>query len=95
MDYSGDAVFRPISGYAHNRVDPLPGSSLALNLDISFSSPQFYSVGQLLEVRYLVTNTGTATVNGISVADAKVPAITCPVTSLPPAPRPPAPAPIP
>jgi uncharacterized repeat protein (TIGR01451 family) len=53
-----------------------------LSLALGFSSPSYQTVGQLIEVQYVVTNPSTATVTGIAVTDPKVPTITCPQTSL-------------
>lgn len=54
----------------------------SLTLALSFSTPTYSAVGQVIEVRYLVTNNSATTVTGIVVTDAKVPNITCPQTSL-------------
>jgi uncharacterized repeat protein (TIGR01451 family) len=57
-------------------------AGVGLSLGISFSSPTYYAVGQNIGVSYLVTNVSGATVSTIAVTDAKVPAITCPATTL-------------
>lgn len=56
----------------------------SLSLGLSFSSPTYYAAGQVIEVRYLVTNTSETTVNTVAVTDAKVPVIACPATTLAP-----------
>jgi uncharacterized repeat protein (TIGR01451 family) len=45
----------------------------------------FSMVGDVLAYEYLVTNTGTVEITGISVSDDKISAVSCPVTDLMPA----------
>ena len=40
--------------------------------------------GDTIAYRFLVTNTGSVTLTGIAITDPKVPAITCPATTLAP-----------
>jgi uncharacterized repeat protein (TIGR01451 family) len=61
---------------------PPPPPPTSLSLALGFSSPTYTAVGQVIEVRYLVTNTSTVPVNGIGVTDPKVPLIVCPGASL-------------
>ena len=56
----------------------------SLTLSKSTTSPVYSSVGQSIPYSYLVTNTGTTALTGVSVSDDLVPTVSCPSTTLAP-----------
>jgi uncharacterized repeat protein (TIGR01451 family) len=65
-----------------NTVTIPTGRSIALNIVKSAASRQVTGAGQLIAYSFVVTNTGNVTVHDMVITDAKVPAVTCPQTSL-------------
>ena len=57
-----------------------PITSLSLVKSVNSTGP--YTLGQLVQFRFVVTNTGNVTLTALNVVDAKASPVTCPVTTL-------------
>ncbi|MGP8059015.1 MAG: beta strand repeat-containing protein [Acidimicrobiales bacterium] len=78
--YSGDSTFTGSAGTAQLAVT-YP-SATGIGLSASTTSTGYGSAGQTIPFSYLVTNTGTTTLTGVSVTDVLVPSVSCPSTTL-------------
>ena len=56
----------------------------AISLDKQAAAPTGTTAGSTIAYTFLVTNTGNVTLHGVAIADPKVGAVTCPVTTLAP-----------
>ncbi|WP_162312931.1 DUF7507 domain-containing protein [Pseudoxanthomonas yeongjuensis] len=62
---------------------PAAAPALTLAKTVTSGSP-YDSVGDVVDYRYVVTNTGNVTINALVVTDDRIATVTCPVTSLAP-----------
>ncbi|MFC5569048.1 OmpA family protein [Lysobacter yangpyeongensis] len=62
---------------------PAAAPALTLAKTVTSGSP-YDSVGDVVDYRYVVTNTGNVTINSLVVTDDKIATVTCPVTTLAP-----------
>jgi hypothetical protein len=62
---------------------PAAAPALTLAKTVSSGSP-YDSVGDVVDYRYVVTNTGNMTIDALAVSDDKIATVTCPVTTLAP-----------
>jgi uncharacterized repeat protein (TIGR01451 family) len=60
------------------------GATTAITVVTTSTSTSYRSAGTVLAYRYLVTNTGTTTLDDVSVSDAGVLGVSCPTTTLAP-----------
>lgn len=63
-------------------LDPLPALSLVKQVAEQTGPPLVYAAGDTIPYEFVVTNSGGATIDALSVSDPLVTAISCPVTTL-------------
>jgi uncharacterized repeat protein (TIGR01451 family) len=69
-------------------INPLDGIHLVKQVDRTSPQPARYSAGDTVPYQYIVTNSNSRTLTGVTVTDANASGITCPATTLPPAGQP-------
>jgi uncharacterized repeat protein (TIGR01451 family)/fimbrial isopeptide formation D2 family protein len=65
-------------------VVPLNAVNLVKQIDMSTPQPDVYEIGDVVPYQFVVTNTGTQALTGVSVSDPRVGPVTCPRTTLAP-----------